>query len=392
MEYDSPWMEPDGSCLEKEGNIVRRAIVSVGVFMLLAIQVPQTGYAAWVREKTLSLSDVFTTETANPNGTNSYPVDISPEGVVALAAFLATDPQGVDRVSIVKVENVRSASPVFSTIPGSTITTVDPGRGYTGIVFDASGNLYADYDAGTLRINECSMRKLKADFSGLDTAFGTNGIISPVTEGLDRRVTGIDVDPGYSGTLEQVAAVALFSGLTIARNFSDGSAGISVIFYKAGLYETYMRSIAFNPSTGSFYMRAKNDVIFVPRTGDDTIDLDGEVILIAHTTDDPYGLVGEDIEFVPHSPKVANSPQIIFNDTLDNTVLVYSIDGSALYQTITGTENGGEAFTGPELGLAEGEDPATGDHLLLINDYEGKKLYIYTSEIPRSAHAWELYY
>ncbi len=371
---------------------MRRAIVCVGVFMLLALHVPQSGYAVWVREKTLSLSDVFTTETANPNGTNSYPVDISLDGVVALAGFLATDPQGVDNVSIVKVENVRSASPVFSTIPGSTITTVDPGRGYTAIVFDPSGNLYADYDAGGGRINECSMRKLKADFSGLDTAFGTSGIISPVTVGSDRRVTGIDVDPGFTGTLQQVAAVALESGLTIARNFSDGSTGISVTFFKSGLYETYMRSIAFNPSTGSFYMRAKNDVIFVPRTADDTVDLDGEVILIPHRTSDPWGLVAEDIEFVPHSPKVANSPQIIFNDTLDNMVLVYSIDGSTLYQTITGTENGGEAFSGPELGLAEGEDPATGDHLLLINDYEGKKLYIYVSEVPGSAHAWELYY
>ncbi len=371
---------------------MRRAIVCIGVLMLLALHAPQSGFALWVREKTLSLSDVFTTDTGNPNGTNSYPVDISPDGVVALAAFLATDPQGVDNVSIVKVENVRSATPVFSIIPGSTITTVDPGRGYTGIVFDSSGNLYADYDAGTLRTNECSMRKLKADFSGLDTAFGTSGIISPVTEGSDRRVTGIDVDPGFSGTLEQVAAVALFSGLTIARNFADGSAGINVTFYKAGLYETFVRSIAFNPATGSFYIRAKNDVIYVPRTADDTIDLDGEVILIAHRTDDLYGLVGEDIEFVPHSSKVANSPQIIFNDTLDNTVLVYSIDGSTLYQTITGTEDGGEAFTGPELGLAEGEDPATGDHLLLINDHEGKKLYIYTAEIPQSARAWELYY
>lgn len=371
---------------------MRRVLICIWVFILLALHVPQTGYALWVREKTLDLSDVFTTETANPNGTNSYPVDLSPDGVVALAGFLTIDPQGVTNVSIVKVENVRSASPVFSTIPGSTITSVDPGRGYTGIVFDPSGNLYADYDAGTLRTGECSMRKLLADLSGLDTAFGTSGIISPVTVGSDRRVTGIDIDPGFSGTLEQVAAVALFSGLTIARNFSDGSSGISVTFYKAGLYETYMRSIAFDPSSGSFYMRAKNDVIFVPRTADDTIDLDGEIILIPHRTTDPYGLVGEDIEFVPSSPKVPDSPQIIFNDTLDNTVLVYSIDGTSLYQTILGTENGGEAFTGQELGVAEGEDPVTGDHLLLINDYEGKKLYVYVSEMPESANGWELYY
>jgi hypothetical protein len=362
------------------------------MFMMVALQVPQIGYGMWIREKTLDLSDVFTTETANPNGTNSYPVDISPDGVVALAGFLVIDPQGVTNVSIVKVENVRSASPVFSTIPGSTTTGVDPGRGYTGIVFDPSGNLYADYDAGTLRTSECSMSKIKADFSGLDTAFGTGGIISPVTVGSDRRVTGIDIDPGYSGTLQQVAAVALFSGLTIARNFTDGSPGISVNFYNAGLYETYMRSIAFNPANGDFYLRAKNDVIFVPRTADDAIDLDGEIILIPHQTTDLYGLVGEDIEFVPASPKVANSPQIIFNDTLDNTVLVYSIDGSVLYQTITGMENGGELFTGQELGLAEGEDPATGDHLLLINDYEGKKLYIYRAAIPQAANAWQLYY
>lgn len=172
--------------------------------------------------------------------------------------------------SIIEITNTTATGLVTPTFSSkfSTDGFTPAGRGFSGLALSPDGSqLAAAYDDG--------LAGTPLGMQVFDTSDNSQTWFEPIRGG-----SGVDFDPGFPGgdsTLGTgVAYVESFgSGRRALLNSATGadiwtpSDGM-IWIPDEGVSNNFARDIAFDPSTGDMYIRARNDVFFAERSGDNS--------------------------------------------------------------------------------------------------------------------------